>query len=157
MTKGFTIIEMILAIAITTIFIAIFVEIGLPVSQKMKQNAKELESYRQLLFVTAFLDDLAHISEISVSTSTNIITSSIAVCNISLLPEISRGKFFACTFTRNGSTTIPLLNLLEYGTSTISIFENVDGNSQYQMHIGKYILQFGMFPHLYRMTNMNSP
>ncbi len=153
--RGFTLIEMILAIAITTIFIAIFVEIGQPVNEKMQRNVRELESYRQLLFVTAFLDDLAHISSISVSTTTSetaaitSIISPIASCGVSLIPEAGRGPIFACTFFHNGTTTIPLLNLLDYGTSTISISENVNGDSQYQLHIGKYILQFGMFPHLY--------
>ncbi len=71
-------------------------------------------------------------------------------------PKITCGVIsdvtFSCKFFRlpgdEDDLTIPMISLLTYGTTTLSLNMSTTSD-QYRMFVGKYIVQFGLFPHVY--------
>lgn len=155
--KGFTVIEIIVALAITTLFIAVFVQLALPISLKINRGVKDLETYQHLLFVTAFLDNMAQFEDFKIDIATSSLGIKVSarniLCNISNQENFK--NMFVCSFARElkAEKKYPLLNLLDYGTTTLS-FEIDEKSSQYQMYIGKYIAQFGLFPHVFLISSL---
>lgn len=160
--KGFTIIEVLVAITITAIFINIFVQMAVPIKNTLAKNILELESYNRLLIFTSFLDSMVEDSEVVLGNGQELLsiynasTTDTKIDPSTDNPNITCGVFpdttFTCKFYRQASDEddliIPLISLLTYGTSTLSLHVSTTSD-QYRMFVGKYIIQFGLFPHVY--------
>lgn len=156
--KGFTIIEVLVAITITTIFISIFVQMAVPIKNTLAKNILELESYNRLLILTSFLDSAVEDSEVVIGSEDKILSiyNRTSTDIVSGDPNITCGVFpdvtLSCKFFRlpgdEDDLTLPMISLLTYGTSTLSLHMSTTSD-QYRMFVGKYIVQFGLFPHVH--------
>lgn len=188
-TKAFTIIEIILAITLTSIFTLIFIELLVPIRDRLNKNISELEIYGQLLFINNLFADIVRLGDRGstnsilfggnygtlVATSTAETSSGTSTKQIFLVSEIEDKKiecglssdelkarnnlfldnppYLFCSFDKSEGVMgdeilIPLVSVSKLGTSTLYIDAD-----KYNLYLGKYILQFGLFPHIFEHEN----
>lgn len=135
-TKGITIIELLISMAIISVLIIAVLHVFIPISQNIALDTKDMRNYKQLLFATMFLDQLYRQSEaVNVDGSVIIFQGEVnnVVCNV-------QEQVFLCS-------NRPLLYLQDFGTTSISIHKN---DVRYiVLQIGKWSVRFGIFPNIF--------
>ena len=120
-SKGMTLIELIISMAIISVLVLVMFQIFLPITQNLNIDKGDMANYKQLLFAAGYLDTIYRQDKYE-------------ECEV-------KEKELRC-FNRT------LINLSNFGTTTISIQEFPDSRHA-EMIIGKWIVRFGLFPNVF--------